>query len=135
MAEITVLSESVVTVPATIDDGSVVIAPEHLIDAVGYERKPEGLCREDVCVLVSADSGVDVDGGIDLIAAAAALGRRSRVNAEAGVVAVALPADQRRQALRDRVAPNFALPDLQGELHSLEQWRGKKKLLVAFASW
>jgi hypothetical protein len=50
-------------------------------------------------------------------------------------MAVALPAEQRRQALDSLEAPPFTLPDLGGAAHQLEEWRGTKKLLVAFASW
>jgi hypothetical protein len=32
-------------------------------------------------------------------------------------------------------APNFTLPDLNGKLHSLTDFRGKKVLLVTWASW
>jgi peroxiredoxin len=32
-------------------------------------------------------------------------------------------------------APDFTLPDLDGHLHSLAGHRGKKVLLVAYASW
>jgi hypothetical protein len=32
-------------------------------------------------------------------------------------------------------APNFTLPDLNGKLHSLGDYRGKKVLLVTWASW
>ena len=32
-------------------------------------------------------------------------------------------------------APNFTLPDLNGKLHSLTDSRGKKVLLVTWASW
>jgi len=32
-------------------------------------------------------------------------------------------------------APNFTLPDLNGRLHSLDDFRGKKVLLVTWASW
>jgi hypothetical protein len=32
-------------------------------------------------------------------------------------------------------APNFTLPDLNGKLHSLSDFRGKKVLLVTWASW
>ncbi|PYS58122.1 MAG: hypothetical protein DMF74_24460, partial [Acidobacteria bacterium] len=30
---------------------------------------------------------------------------------------------------------NFTLPDLNGKLHSLADFRGKKVLLVTWASW
>ena len=32
-------------------------------------------------------------------------------------------------------APDFALPDLAGELHTLSEHRGKKVLLATWASW
>jgi hypothetical protein len=32
-------------------------------------------------------------------------------------------------------APDFTLPDLNGKLHSLSDFRGKKVLLVTWASW
>jgi peroxiredoxin len=32
-------------------------------------------------------------------------------------------------------APDFTLPDLRGRLHSLRDQRGKKTLLIAWASW
>ena len=44
---------------------------------------------------------------------------------------------ERRAGARsaELVAPSFALPDLDGNLHALEEWHDRKKLLVAFASW
>ena len=33
------------------------------------------------------------------------------------------------------VAPNFTLPDLNGKPHTLADFRGKKVLLVTWASW
>ncbi|TAJ31410.1 MAG: redoxin domain-containing protein, partial [Reyranella sp.] len=32
-------------------------------------------------------------------------------------------------------APDFTLPDLDGKTHSLAEQRGKKVLLVSWASW
>ena len=57
------------------------------------------------------------------------------VDADAGVAAVALDGETRRRALTELVAPAFELPDLDGNLHVLEEWHDRKKLLVAFASW
>ena len=34
-----------------------------------------------------------------------------------------------------RLAPDFTLPDLHGTDHDFQQWQGRKRLLVAFASW
>ena len=41
----------------------------------------------------------------------------------------------RGEALNSLEAPDFTLPDLDGNLHSLSDQRGKKILLVAYASW
>jgi hypothetical protein len=43
-------------------------------------------------------------------------------------------ADQ-RQGLASLQAPNFTLPDMAGNIHSLGDFRGKKVLLVTWASW
>jgi peroxiredoxin len=45
-----------------------------------------------------------------------------------------LRSDQRQQ-LSSLQAPDFTLPDLQGKPHRLSDFRGKKVLLVTWASW
>ena len=42
--------------------------------------------------------------------------------------------DRNRQ-LDSLEAPDFSLPDIKGKLHSLAEHRGKKVLLVTWASW
>ena len=41
----------------------------------------------------------------------------------------------RSAALASLEAPDFALPDLAGRVHTLVEQRGRKVLLVAWASW
>ncbi len=36
---------------------------------------------------------------------------------------------------RGEMAPDFCLPDLDGKLHRLSDYRGKKVFLFHFASW
>jgi hypothetical protein len=132
---ITIIADESRTVDGVADGDRILIDPERLPDALGWELKPEGLCRDDVCVPVRDSSALVVDGRLDVAAVAGALGRLTAVDAGAAVVAVALPAEQRRQALDSLQAPPFSLPDLDGAVHGLEEWRGTKMLLVAFASW
>jgi peroxiredoxin len=33
------------------------------------------------------------------------------------------------------IAPDFTLPDLEGRLHSLRDYRGRKVFLCSWASW
>ena len=91
-----------------------------------WELKPEGLCRGDTCVPVRND---------DFAAIGAALGRPVLVDDGAEVVAIGEPAADRRRALTDHTVPSFELPDLDGAMRQIAEWRGRTKLLVAFASW
>jgi hypothetical protein len=131
----TILSEDARTVEASADGDRLLVEPARLPEALGWELKPEGLCQNDICLPVRDPSTLLSDGKLDLAAVAEALGRPAVVDAEAGIAAVGLPAEPRRQALDALRAPTFSLSDLNGVQHHLEEWRGKKKLLVAFASW
>ena len=39
------------------------------------------------------------------------------------------------ESLATGEAPDFTLPDLAGQMHTLSSFRGKKVLLIAYASW
>jgi hypothetical protein len=132
---ITVITDQEQNVDGVIDGERALIDPSALSTALGWELKPEGLCRDDVCVPVRDRAALFAGEQLDLAGVASALRRPLVVDADAGVVAVALPSEERRQALQDRHAPRFTLPDLDGSMHSLDEWSGRKKLLFAFASW
>ena len=135
MPQITMLAGDVRAIDGTIAGDRLLVDAATLHDTVGWELKPEGLCRENVCVPVRNTEAVVVDDQIDLAAAAGLLGRPVVVDGEAGLAAVALESEQRRRAIESLEAPAFTLEDLDGAPHSLSEWRGRKKLLVAFASW
>ena len=79
----------------------------------------------------------DVQFGTDLFVALT--GRPSEpflaADAEAGVAVLGASAGDRASQLASMEAPDFTLPDLEGHLHSLRDQRGKKTLLIAWASW
>ena len=135
MAHVTMVGDETTRIEAEIVDGRVLLAPEALPDVLGWTLKPEGLCREDACVPVRDRDALVVGDRIDLVAVAGALGRPTVVDAEAGIVAVALDREQRRTALEALTAPDVTLRDLDGEAHTLSEWRGRKRLLHAFSSW
>jgi hypothetical protein len=135
VVEVTVISDETRVVDAHASDGRILVDPTQLPNALGWELKPEGLCRDEVCVPVRDAAELLVGDALDLEAVGAALGRPVVVDAEARVAAVALDGETRRRALTELVAPSFELPDLDGNLHALEEWHDRKKLLVAFASW
>ena len=62
-------------------------------------------------------------------------GRPVAVDLDERVAYLGVSASARAKALGSLEAPDFTLPDLDGRPHSLSQQRGKKVLLVAYASW
>jgi len=119
---------------ARVEGGRVWIAPDALVRATGWQLKPEGLCRDEVCVPVR-DRAALVERGIDLAAFAATLGRPLALDLAEGAAALGTAAADRSAALTSLEAPDFSLPDLAGRPHTLSEHRGKKALLIAYASW
>ncbi|HEU5308361.1 MAG TPA: hypothetical protein VFW97_13600 [Acidimicrobiia bacterium] len=135
MARVTIVDDERIDVAAEIVDGRVLVPRDGLADALGWTLKPEGLCRDDVCVPVRDRDALVAGERVDVVGAAAALGRPTVVDADLGIVAVALDRERRATALQSLVAPDVTLLDLDGEPHALSQWRGQKRLLHAFSSW
>jgi hypothetical protein len=115
--------------------GELRAAPEAVASALGWTLEAEGLCRGDVCVPVRDRGALLRDGGIDLERLAALLGRPLACDAEERMAVLGVSAEDRARALMSLEAPDFTLPDLSGQQHSLHQHRGKKVLLIAYASW
>lgn len=110
------------------------IAPEQLESLLGWELKPEGLCQGHICIPVDRDDLVGED-GLDLRVLADALQRPLVTDEKHAVASLGASHHDRGEALASLDAPDFTLPDLAGNLHSLSDERGKKVLLVAYASW
>jgi hypothetical protein len=79
--------------------------------------------------------GHDPGSDIDLDDLARVLGRPLAVDADEGAAFLGTSADVRAATLRTLAAPDFALPDLDGRIHRLADHRGRKVVLVAYASW
>lgn len=120
----------------TLDAGRPVVPAAELPAVLGWELKPEGLCRDERCVPVRDRSALDAgDDRVDLGAAATALGRRAIVDVDRAVVALSAEAESRQRTMLGGTAVDLVLPDLDGTARSLSEWSGKKKLLVCWASW
>ncbi len=125
----------VVETPARIDDAVIVLDPKDLTHALGWSLEEQGLCRDGVCVPVTSRSDRVNAEGVDLGAFADLMGRPLAAEPDAGVAVLGGSARERGARLASGEAPDFELPDLHGKLHSLSEHRGKKVLLVAYASW
>ena len=139
MTELTIIDGAAgggtATVPARLEASAVRLARGALEQALGWALRPEGLCRGTVCVPVRHAAGLESPHGVDLAAVAAVLGRPLALDAEEGAAYLGVGADERARSLAALEAPDFTLPDLDGRPHSLAEHRGKKVLLVAYASW
>jgi hypothetical protein len=122
-------------VRAVVTQDRVRLARKDLKGALGWELRPEGLCKGPVCVPVPADALIVTDEGIDLVELANLLDRPLALDIDQRVVYVGASAGTRSAALWSLEAPDFSLPDLEGRFHSLSGYRGQKVLLVAYASW
>ena len=125
----------VCTVAATISGDNLYVAPAALRAALGWELKPEGLCKDDRCVPLRGEAGLVSDAGVDLAGLARVLGRALALDLDERVAYLGASAAERATQLASLTAPDFTLPDLDGKMHSLSDYRGNKILLVAYASW
>jgi hypothetical protein len=121
-------------VDASVVDGRVVVTPDAL-GSLGWELHPEGLCRDGLCIPVPADAELETARGIDLVALARVLDRPLALDLEERAAYLGTSAGGRQRALRSLVAPDFTLPGIDGRPHRLSDHRGKKVLLVVYASW
>jgi hypothetical protein len=105
---------------------------DELLDATGWEIKPEGACRDDECVPLH---GIDTaaDGTIDVRAFAERMGMPLAADEKHGVWTLGPRAGGR---VLDTVAmPEVVLDDFHGNAFDVASLRGRKVLLVAWASW
>ncbi len=105
--------------------------------ATGWSLEDRGFCRDQVCV--PTPPGREAEFVRDGLVNVTAFWRRVEgavLKDKAGSVWMLGESANRRAArLQSLVAPDFTLPDLDGNPHSLRDCRGRKVLLVTWASW
>jgi hypothetical protein len=120
---------------AVVRDGTMRVGPDVLPGAIGWELKPEGLCRGDVCIPTRSRPELVVDGRVDLAVVADLMARPFVVEAAAGVAVLGESATARAEQLAARHVDDFELPDAFGAPFRWSSLGRKKKVLVAWASW
>lgn len=105
--------------------------------ATGWSLKPEGFCRDEICIPTPRGREAEFLRGEEVNVAAfwRQMGAPVLHDAAGSVWMLGEPAAARAAALESLQAPDFALPDLDGRMHALSEQRGKKVLLVTWASW
>ena len=105
--------------------------------ATGWTLKPEGFCKGDICVPVPAGREAEFtrDDQVSVSAFWAHMNQPAVSSADGDVWFLGEGAQSRNDALLSLEAPDFTLPDLDGKMHSLTDFRGKRVLLATWASW
>ena len=103
-----------------------------IADRTGWDAKPQGLCRGELCV--PAPGALREDGTVDVEVMAQRLGMPLVHDAEHGVWALG-PATATGRALSTAAAADPELIDRAGNPFRLSSLRGRKVLLVAWASY
>lgn len=107
------------------------IDPAELHERTGWAIKPEGACKGDVCVPLAAAAATPTR--VDARVMSDRLGMPLIHDEAAGVWC--LGPEVMGRALTTARAPHLALPDLAGNVFRLDSLRGRKIVLVAWASW
>ena len=105
--------------------------------ATGWELKPEGLCQGDVCVPVPKNQASDFVNGdtVNIVAFWEHMGRPVLHDKESTTWMFGSGHEDRSRALQSLEAPDFSLPDLNGDMHALSDFRGKRVFLTTWSSW
>lgn len=138
----TIIYDDVATTvePARQDAAQLWITLPDLTRATGFELKPQGVCRDELCFplpksrqkeFVSKTAGKE---SFNLTAFAQLVHQPLARDEAANAWYFGLRSDQ-RQGLASLRAPGFTLPDIEGKPHSLSDFRGKKVFLITWASW
>ena len=109
--------------------------------ATGFVVKPQGVCRDQLCFPLPAKRKaefVSKRGAVswfNLTAFAALVKQPAARDEKNGLWYFGKREDERGAYMASLKAPDFTLPDINGKMHSLADYRGKKVLLITWASW
>ena len=129
-------------IDAPLVDGDVLWIPQaDVAAALGFEIKPEGACRAGLCIPLdnSPEGGflrrVDDRDYFNVSKLAAQLKQPLVVDREHRVWSFGAVPGVQASSIDAALAPDFALADREGKLVRLSDFRGRKVLLLTWASW
>ena len=117
------------------------ITTSDLTRATRFVIKPQGVCRDELCFPLPKNRKAEfvskkgATTWFNLNEFAKLIRQPVVVDQKNGVWYFGVRDAEQNGYLTSLEAPNFTLPDLNGRLHSLSDFRGKKILLVTWASW
>lgn len=134
--------ERVVEIEQTLPDATDLwVKPEDLTRINDFELKPQGACLDELCIPVLQDRDSDMfvtrggQGWFNVTNLADRLRQAHVADHEDGVWSFGVMPLERQSFFRGGMAPDFELPDREGNPVRLSDYRGKKVLLLTWASW
>jgi hypothetical protein len=135
MTRLTVIDESGSHSLDQLSFGNLGVSAHDFARTTGWSLKTEGLCKGEVCVPVRDAAAMSDGDAIDIAEFARVTGRNMLVDETRHVVAIGEQASGRSALMATLDAPNFTLPDINGNLVSLSDFVNRKKLILAWSSW
>jgi len=117
------------------------VTPSDFERISGFVLKPEGACLDELCIPIrqNADNELFVTRGgqgfVNATAFADKVQQAYVADRGEGVWSFGLAPATRQAFLESAVAPDFALTDRNGDVVRLSDFRGKKVLIITWASW
>ena len=115
--------------------GKLSVSNSVLEQATGWSLKPEGLCRDQVCVPVRNVEALIKNDQVDLAEFARLVSQNIVIDVQRKVVALGEQAQIRGTEMATLEAPDFTLPDIHGRQVSFSDYNRRKRLLLAWSSW
>jgi hypothetical protein len=117
------------------------LSKKDLARTTRFVVKPQGICRDELCFPIPKKRKAQFlnkqgkTEWFNLSEFARLVKQPVAFDDKNGVYYFGPRADAQNSHLNSLEAPNFTLPDMNGKTHSLADFRGKKVLLVTWASW
>ncbi len=108
--------------------------------ATGFELKKSGVCYDplNICIPLLENGFVQSDAAgqwLNMSKVAAKLGQACVANENQTVWSLGLIPEIRKAMLASAIAPDFEIEDIHGDIVRLSDLRGKKVLIVTWATW
>lgn len=123
------------------DPNDLWVKPQELTRVNGFELKPEGACIDDICVPVRQDENSDIflnrggESWFNVTELADRLQQPYAVDYDSGVWSFGAVPARRLSFVNEAKAPEFTLTDMSGNSVKLSDFKGKKIMLLTWASW
>ncbi|BDD05612.1 redoxin domain-containing protein [Aureibacter tunicatorum] len=123
-----------------LSDGKLWIKESELKASTGYELKSSGICYPELDICIPAHQqgwtqSIDNEKWINVSAISQYLGQACVNNKDKSIWSLGILPERRSKMLESNLAPDFSMLDIHGETVTLSKLKGKKVLIVTWATW